>query len=71
MLPPRDLSMHDDLRLMTVYTFKRGHTPSKLRPQNSGPIRHPCNTLIQHVYPFHTFKHSLKHRVVKRGGQHV
>ena len=71
MLPPRDLSMYDGLRLTTVHTFKHGHAPSKLCPQKSGPIRHPSNTLVQHVYPFHTFKHSLKHRVVKRVGQHV
>ena len=29
MLPPRDLSMYDGLRQMTVHTFRHGHAPSK------------------------------------------
>lgn len=71
MLPLRDMSMYDTWRLMLVQTFIHGPEPSKLHPRRSGQIGHLSNTWLQQVYPFHMFKNTLKHHIVKRVGQHV
>ena len=74
MLPHRDLIMYDALRLKRVQTFRHGHeraSPAHKSQTRSDILPTHSNTLVQHVYPFHTFKHSLKRRVVKRVGQHV